>query len=406
MTHQDPDFARTVDEDIVRTSVSSKPVRLLSIDVMRGLTIALMIVVNDQHGPAPFAQLKHAAWNGVTLTDLVFPTFLFLVGLTTVLSTAARLAKGATRRELFLHTLRRALLLIVFGFIVNNFPYFHMATARYYGVLPRIGLCYLAVGTLYLLSSKWKSKLAIALVCLVGYWILMRFVPVPGFGIPTHDIPINDHDGTLNAWLDRAIFSAPHLYQRVRDPEGLLSTLPAIATTLFGVLAGIWLRTTATTARKAAMLALTSVLLLAAGLAWNPYFPINKKLWTSSYALFAGGCSLLLLALCIAIIDLWRVGRTPGETSDPTLQHPMLYRPWLVLGTNAILAYMISELGDSILHLVHLPSGQNLKQTEWFAVTHFITDPAWASLLFSVLFLALCWLLVYPFYRKRIFLRI
>ncbi len=156
MTQQDPDFARTVDEDVIRSS--SRPARLLSIDVMRGLTIALMIVVNDQHGPAPFAQLSHAAWNGVTLTDLVFPTFLFLVGLTTVLSTAARLARGATRRELFLHTLRRALLLIVFGFVVNNFPYFHLATARYYGVLPRIGICYLAVGTLYLLSPAGRAR--------------------------------------------------------------------------------------------------------------------------------------------------------------------------------------------------------------------------------------------------------
>lgn len=407
MTHQDPDFARTVDEDVVRSSTSSKPARLLSIDVMRGLTIALMIVVNDQRGPAPFIQLSHAAWNGVTLTDLVFPTFLFLVGLTTVLSTAARLAKGATRRELFLHTLRRAILLVVFGFVVNNFPYFHLATARYYGVLPRIGICYLVVGTLYLLSSRWKSKAAIALICLVGYWALMRFVPVPGFGIPTQTIPINDHDANLTAWLDRAIFTAPHLYEHTRDPEGLLSTLPAIATALFGMLAGIWLRTTANTARKTAMLALTGVLILVAGLAWNPYFPINKKLWTSSYALFAGGCSLVLLALCIAVIDLWRLGRKPNESSDPTSSaHPALYRPWLVLGTNAILAYMISELGDSILHAIHTPSGLNLKQAEWLGVTHFVSNPAWASLLYSVLFLALCWLLVYPFYRKRIFLRI
>lgn len=407
MTHQDPDFARTVDEDVVGSSTSYKPARLLSIDVMRGLTIALMIVVNDQHGPAPFAQLSHAAWNGVTITDLVFPTFLFLVGLTTVLSTAARLAKGGTRRELFLHTLRRAVLLVAFGFVVNNFPYFHMATARYYGVLQRIGICYLVAGTLYLLSSRWKSKVLIALSCLVGYWILMRFVPVPGFGIPTQAIPINDHDGNLTAWLDRALFAAPHLYERTRDPEGLLSTLPAIATTLFGMLAGIWLRTAASTARKAAMLAVSGAVMLVVALAWNPYFPINKKLWTSSYAIFAGGCSLVLLALCLALIDLWRLGRSPGESSDPALpEHPAIYRPWLVLGTNAILAYLISELGDSVLRLIHTPSGPNLKQAEWLGVIHFVSNPAWASLLYSVFFLVLCWLLVYPFYRKRIFLRI
>ncbi len=406
MTAHDPDFASTVDEDIVGQPAFAKPARLLSIDVLRGLTIALMIVVNDQVGNAPFHQLAHAAWNGVTATDIVFPTFLFLVGVTTVLSTAARLAKGATRSELFLHTARRALLLILFGFVVNNFPHFHLATARYYGVLPRIAICYFAVASLYLLSRRWQSKLALALACLLGYWVLLRFVPVPGFGVPTHGVPINDHDGNLTAWLDRAIFSAPHLYERTRDPEGLLSTLPAIATTLFGLLAGMWLRTTRSTARKAVLLATTGAVMVASALLWNPWFPINKKLWTSSYALFAGGCSALALAACIAFVDLWRVGRTPDEGSDPASpNHPVLYRPLLVLGTNAILAYMISELGDSILHVFQTAHG-DLKQIVARAIFHAIPQPAWASLVYSLLYLAVCWLLVYPFYRKRIFLRL
>ena len=253
MTTRDPDFAPTVDSDIVRQPTAVKPQRLLSIDILRGLTIAFMILVNNQTGPAPFHELSHADWNGFTATDLVFPTFLMLVGLSTVLSTAARLARGATRKELFLHTLRRAFLLILFGFVVNNFPYFHMATARYYGVLPRIGICYFVVATLYLLSPTWKDKVAIVIACLVGYWALMRFVPIPGFGVPTHDFPINDRDINLAAWLDRQIFSAPHLYEHTRDPEGLLSTIPSIATALFGVLAGLWLRTTKSTARKATM---------------------------------------------------------------------------------------------------------------------------------------------------------
>ena len=371
------------------------------------MTIALMIVVNDQIGPAPFAQLSHAVWNGVTATDLVFPTFLFLVGLTTVLSTEARMARGASRSELFRHTLRRALLLIAFGFVVNNFPFFHLATARYYGVLPRIGICYLVVATLYLLSPRWQSKLLIAVGCLLGYWALMRFVAVPGYGVPTHGVPLNDHDGNLAAWLDRAIFSAPHLYERTRDPEGLLSTLPAIATTLFGLLAGVWLRAQATTTRKAAMLSVAGALMIGGALAWNPWFPMNKKLWTSSYALFAGGCSALLLAGAMAVIDLWRIGRKPRAGDDPVaLVHPVLYRPWLVLGTNAILAYMISELGDSILRLIHTRTGADLKRAASNAIFQAVPQPAWASLLYSLLYLLLCWSLVYPLYRKRIFLRI
>ncbi len=407
MTSLDPDIARSVDEDIVRSAPAARPARLLSLDVMRGLTIGLMIVVNDQMGPAPFGELVHAQWNGLTLTDLVFPTFLFLVGLTTVLSMAARQSRGATRQELFLHALRRALLLIAFGFVVNNFPLFHLSTARYYGVLPRIGLCYFVVASLYLLSPGWRSKVAIAVACLVGYWALMRFVPVPGFGVPTHGVPINDHDGNLAAWLDRALFSAPHLYERTRDPEGLLSTLPALATTLLGLLTGLWLRTNRTTAHKASTIASAGLLLVLAGAAWNPWFPINKKLWTSSYVLTAGGITLMLLALCILVVDLLRVGRAPAETDDPTSgNHPLLYRPWLVLGTNAILAYMISELLDPILRLIPIRQGLSLKAALLHAVAKAIPSPQWGSLVYSLLYLLVCWLLVYPFYRKRVFLRI
>jgi predicted acyltransferase len=402
----DPEVAGTVDSDIVGRPVASKPERLLSIDVLRGLTIAFMIIVNNQAGRAPFVQLSHASWNGFTATDLVFPTFLFLVGLSTVLSTAARLARGATRKELFLHTARRAFLLILFGFVVNNFPFFHLATARYYGVLPRIAVCYFIVATLYLISSGWKDKVVIAVLCLVGYWALMRFVSVPGYGVPTHTVPINDHDGNLTAWIDRQIFSAPHLYERTRDPEGLLSTLPAVSTALLGLLAGLWLRTTRSTARKAAMLGLAGVLCLGAGLLWNQYFPINKKLWTSSFVLFAGGWSLLCLTATVCVVDLLRLGRSESRVDvHSSSLHPFLYRPVLVLGTNAILAYMISELGDSILTAVHV-SGGSIKAHLFQVIAAGIHDPAWFSLTYSLVFLFFCWLLVLPFYLKRIFLRI
>jgi len=404
MKSSDPEFAATIDSDIVHKPAAAKPDRLMSLDVLRGLTIGFMIMVNNQVGPAPFRELSHARWNGFTATDLVFPTFLLLVGLSTVLSLSARLARGATRKELFLHTVRRAAVLILFGFVVNNFPFFHMATARYYGVLPRIGLCYFVVATLFLISPRWRDKVVIAVVCLVGYWALMRFVPVPGFGVPTHEIPINDHDANLTAWLDRQIFSAAHLYEHTRDPEGLLSTLPSIATALFGMIAGIWLRTNRSTARKASMLALTGVLFLAAGLAWDPFFPINKKLWTSSFSLYAGGWSLLLLAASIYLIDVWRVGRSRAGSSG--LDATTVYTPLMVFGTNSILAYMISELGDSVLHSIHTGTGTNLKAAAYQAITNVVPDSAWSSLLYSVGFMALCWLPVLVFYRKRIFLRI
>lgn len=407
MTTADPVFAQTIDSDIVQKPAAAKPERLLSLDVLRGLTIGFMILVNDQAGPAPFHQLVHASWNGFTATDLVFPTFLLLVGISTVLSTAARLARGATRPELLVHTLRRTVLLIAFGFVVNNFPFFHLATARYYGVLPRIAICYFVVAALYLVSPGWRDKVVMAVLCLLAYWALLRFVPVPGFGVPTHDVAINDHDGNLTAWLDRQIFSAPHLYERTRDPEGLLSTIPAIATTLFGMLAGLWLRTKHAASRKAAMLAFAGVLFLCLALAWNPYFPLNKKLWTSSFTLFAGGWTLLLLAAAILFVDIWRIGRRRNNSgSAEPRSHPSIYKPLLVLGTNAILAYIISELGASLMFKIHTQSGSSLRDAAYRAIASHGLATTWASLLYSLVFLTICWLLVLPFYRKRIFLRI
>jgi predicted acyltransferase len=402
----DPDIARSVDSDIVGGTTALKPDRLLSIDVLRGLTIAFMILVNNQVGPAPFSQLVHASWNGFTATDLVFPTFLLLVGLSTVLSIASRLSRGATRTELFLHTARRSAILILFGFIVNNFPFLHLATARYYGVLPRIAICYFVVATLYLISPGWKDKVIVALVCLIGYWALMRYVPVPGYGIPTRTVSINDHDGNLTAWLDRQIFSAPHLYERSRDPEGLLSTLPSISTALFGLLAGLWLRTARSPGRKVAMLAVAGALALCAGLAWSQSFPINKKLWTSSFVLFAGGWSLVSLSATACVVDLWRLGQPkPLGNQLSSTSHPLIYKPVLVFGTNAILAYMISELGDSIVTTVHV-AGSSLKTVSYRVISTGIPLPAWSSLLYSSAFVLICWLLVLPFYRRRLFLRI
>jgi len=405
MKTTDPLVASKVDSDVIAEPRAAAPKRLLSLDVLRGLTIAFMILVNNQVGPHPFSQLSHAAWNGFTATDLVFPTFLFLVGISTVLSTQSRLTRGATRADLLLHTTRRTALLIAFGFVVNNFPLFHMSTARYYGVLPRIAICYFVVATVYLVSPGWRDKVVLAVGCLIAYWLLMRYVPVPGYGVPTHQVAINDHDGNLAAWLDRHIFSAPHLYERTRDPEGLLSTVPAVATTVFGVLAALWLRTTHSIARKAAVLGGVGVLLLILGLIWNSSFPINKKLWTSSFALYAGGWSFLCLAASIAVVDLLRIGRKASAPGPETGSHPLLYRALLVFGTNAILAYMISELGDALMRTARIGE-TSLKDFAYQALASAIPFPAWVSLFYSLTFVLVCWLLVLPLYRRHIFLRI
>jgi predicted acyltransferase len=379
---------------------AARPARLLSLDFLRGLTIAFMILVNNNGDEVrAYWPLKHAAWNGFTPTDLVFPTFLFLVGISTVFSTASRLAQGATRQSLFLHVVRRSIILFLLGLVVNSFPFFHLNTMRFYGVLPRIAICYFVVASLYIISPGWRGKAALAVAALAGYWILMRFVPVPGYGVPGHDIPLLDRDANLTAWLDRQIFSAPHLYEHTRDPEGLLSTIPALATALLGVLTGIWLRTQRQLAEKVRGVAVAGVTGLLLGGLWNFTFPINKKLWTSSYVLWAGGCSLLLLALCLAIVDL-------PEKKAGRQDRSGVLKPFFIFGTNAIAAYVFSELLAAAIVSIHLQSGLNLQQFFYQSILRVVPDVPFASLLYSILFVVVCWLFVAALYRKKIFLKV
>jgi predicted acyltransferase len=390
---------------IERTATIPKLHRWLSVDVLRGLTIGFMIMVNNNGGgDQAYWAMKHTDWNGFTPTDLVFPTFLFLVGISTVFSTQARLAKGDTKSSLLFHTVRRALTLFLLGIIVNSFPYFHLATMRFYGVLPRIAICYLIVAVLYLYSPSWKNKVVLAVAALIGYWILMRFVPVPGYGVPTHTIPLLDRDANLTAWLDRQIFSAPHLYERTRDPEGLLSTLPALATALIGMLTGIWLRSTRSIVAKARGIAYAGCAGIIAGGLWNFTFPVNKKLWTSSYVLYAAGWSLLLLALSIYLIDIYGARRTSARGVDIDAQTRRRYMILLVFGTNAIAAYVLSELLPGLLDLIH--PHPSILRSFYLGILHIIPYAPIASMIYCIVFAAICWLPVYVLYRRRIFLKI
>lgn len=386
----------------IQTPAQTSTTRLLSLDLLRGLTIGFMILVNNNGSNHAYWALKHSAWNGFTPTDLVFPTFLFLVGITTVLSTAARIAKGVTRQSLFVHVVKRTVILYLLGLVVNSFPFFNIHTMRFYGVLPRIAICYFVVATFYLLSPGWKNKVVVAVAALIGYWALMRFVPVPGFGTPTHQIPLLDPDRNLAAVLDRHIFSAHHLYERTRDPEGLLSTIPAIATTLMGLLTGLWIRTNNTLRRKANAIAIAGFSSAALGGLWALEFPINKKLWTSSFVLYAGGLSLMLLALAIWIVD----ARRSHEKTAENKRKPLIFTFLLVFGTNAITAYVLSELLASVLAVIHVAPKLNLKHWIYGGILHWMPDSGLASLIYSLGFVLVCWVPVYLLYRKRIFIKI
>src|SRR3984885_5338137 len=390
----------TVDVEL-RAPASPAMKRLLSLDVVRGITIAFMIMVNNNGGPGSWRFMNHAAWNGLTPTDLVFPTFVFVVGVSVVFAFETRLARGAKRAQLAWHTVQRAAILILFGIVVNSFPTFQLVHMRFYGVLQRIAICYLVVGLFYLWDSRASTKGFALVVSLVGYWILVRWTPIPGVGMPGRDVPFMDMTQNLVSWIDRHVFPY-HLYlyppdHNVRDPEGLLSDLPAVGTALMGVLTGLWLRSSRTSAAKAFGLGVASGSSLALGYLWSLSFPLNKNMWTSSFVLVAAGYSLALLTLAFWAVEVqgWLKGWTWA---------------WLVFGSNAIAAYMISELLPGALDHISVATGpgRHVDLNEWIFghVFAHVPNPHWAAFAYSVSFTAVCFLPVWVLYRKKIFIKL
>ncbi len=386
-------------------SIAPTPVqRLLSLDVLRGITIAFMIMVNNNGGSGSWGFMNHAAWNGLTPTDLVFPTFMFVVGVSIVLSVDARLARGATRAQLAWHTMRRAAILFLFGVLGNGFPFFHLDHLRIYGVLQRIAICYFVVALFYLYDQRVWTKVAALAAALVGYWVLVRWVPVPGAGLPGRDIPFLDPNLNIVNWLDQRIFPY-HLYEdwathNLRDPEGLLSSIPAVGTVLLGLLTGIGLRAQRTVKAKTLGLAAAAAACLATGYLWSVWFPLNKKMWTSSYVLVAAGWSLAVFALAYWAVEQHGWGKLRGKA---------FVWPWLVLGSNAIVAYLFSELLASTLWNIEFTAGGRRTNVPAWLFTHafaHIPSPGWAAFAYSISFLAVCFLPMWVLYQKRIFVKV
>jgi predicted acyltransferase len=355
--------------------------RLVSLDVFRGVTIAAMILVNNPGSTAAYWPLKHARWNGWTPTDLIFPFFLFIVGVSLVFSCESRLRRGDSRRALILHTLRRSATIFAIGLVLNGLPHFNLATWRIPGVLQRIAAAYLAAA-LITLYSRTNACIAWIATLLVGYWALMRLVPVPGYGIPTQDIPLLDPTANLAAYLDRKLMLG-HLWEGTRDPEGVLSTLPAIATALCGVLTGEWLGSSRVPKQKAAGMLVAGVAAFATGELWGIWFPINKNLWTSSYVLLTAGCALVCLVTCYWVVDV-------------KLHDGWWIRPFIIFGTNAIAAYVIAELVGGWF---------GWKERIFQRVLAHIGPPGFASLLYSLMIVGVCFVPVGWMYRKQIFLK-
>jgi predicted acyltransferase len=389
--------------------------RLISIDLFRGLLVmGMVLVTNAGSWSYVYWPLKHADWNGITPTDLIFPSFLFLSGVSMTYSFAARMRHGQSRGHLALHVVERCVVLILLGLFLNGFPLFDFANLRIPGVLQRIGLCYLIAGLLLLLSMRRVKSaegvsshlrpdmrlIAAAIpVLVIGYWLLMTQVPVPGYGAARLDMA-----GNLGAYIDRTLMHTNHLWLwggQMWDPEGLLSTLPAAANMLLGVLMGALLRAPGLRTKKLLWSVTAGVVLMLVGLALNPVIPINKKIWTPSFMLFSGGFSVFALAVLHWFVD----------TGAELRGWRRLWTPALIFGSNAILAFTLAQMLNPLFGMIAIPSagaGGKAVDLPGFCfqnLVHFLS-PWNASLAYAVLFVLLNLLLLWPLYRRGIRVRL
>ena len=346
---------------------------------------AMVIVNNPGDWGNVYAPLLHAPWHGWTPTDLIFPFFLFIVGVSITLS-----RKSAGWGTI----LRRAAIIFALGLFLAGYPRFDIERWRIPGVLQRIALCYLFAAAFYRMTAGsrrrviWIAGVAAALA--LAYWAVMMLVSPPGGTAGDLSPEVN-----LGAWIDRALMSG-HLWRQHWDPEGLLSTVPAITTTLLGVLAGICLAMPRTGTWKAAALAFAGAALMVAGLAWDLVFPINKNLWTSSYAIFTAGFASLLLSVCYWTIDVkgWSAWT----------------KPFVILGSNAITLFVASGLLVKTLNLIRVTTddGRDVAASRYIYQQWFVpfASPKNASLMYAVVNLAVLFLLLAWMYRRRLFLRV
>lgn len=367
--------------------------RLLSLDVFRGITIAGMILVNNPGDWGHvYAPLLHADWHGCTPTDLVFPFFLFIMGVAVPLALGSRIERGDNQAAILKKILWRTLAIFGIGLFLNALPDFNLSTLRIPGVLQRIALVY-GITSLLFLKTSWRTQIWIGIGCLLAYWFLMTLVPVPDGNPPNLDAETN-----FGAWLDRQILGTAHLWSsaKVWDPEGILSTLPAIVTGLIGVLTGTWMRKTPEEYRKLTGMLAVGAILIVLGLIWDLAFPINKKIWTSSYVLYVGGIALEALAVTYWLVDV--------------LGYKNWIKPFVVLGTNALFAYVLSDLIAIGLYAISWNTADGSQTLGgWIYETFFTSifaNPYNASLAYAIANVLICLALTWILYWRKIFIKV
>lgn len=370
--------------------------RLRSLDVLRGATIAGMILVNNPGDwGKTFAPFLHAEWHGWTPTDLIFPFFLFVLGVAIPLAFASRLERsGGDLRPLYLQILRRTIILFGLGLFLAWFPFYDVnwAMARIPGVLQRIAVVYLFASLAYL-NLGVKGRAWLSAVILLGYWLVMKLVPVPGI-----EVGSIGPDGNPAAWLDHAVLGA-HVWRNAPgpgDPEGILSSFPAVVTALAGVFTGEWLRSQRDRTEKLIGLFVWGTIISAAGYFFGYLFPINKNLWTSSYVVLTAGLALLSLAVIYYFVDIQGKDRWAG--------------PFYVFGTNAITVFVLSGLVAKLMYKIRWTGADGATVTvKGWLYSHFFASwlpDYWVSLAWAVATIVFWWAAMRVLYQRRIFIKI
>lgn len=386
--------------------------RLVSLDVFRGLTIAGMILVNNPGSWSNiYPALQHAKWNGCTSTDYIFPFFLFIVGVAITISLTKRKESGVDQKKLIWQIIKRGVIIYAVGIFMAAWPFWNFAegrfvdfsTLRLVGVLPRIGVVYIITSIIFL-KTNVKLQVTIGALLLVGYWIIMTLIPVPGYGSPNLNTATLTDPQTgavfspnLAGWLDHLILGN-HMWKvsKVWDPEGILSTIPAIATCLSGVMLGHWLRSKNDSAVKTSWIFVIGNFGILLGVIWDMWFPLNKSLWTSSYVMFTSGMALLFFGMCYWLIDVKGI--------------KWWTKPFIVYGMNAITVFALSGLIAKTMGIIKVinAAGEKVSLNKYLYELIFVPNfsPINASLAWALTYVAVWLGLMWILYSRKIFIKI
>ncbi len=359
--------------------------RLISLDAMRGFTIAAMILVNfpgnDNH---VFAPLNHSVWNGLTPTDIIAPFFLFIVGVSIALAYSKRLEQDVPKGDMYKKIIIRSFKIFAVGILLNLLWDFNFAELRWTGTLPRIAIVFLVCSIMFL-NTDWKKQAWIGGIILVGYWLAMTLIPTPGVGKVMLEPGVN-----LAAWIDSKYMPGT-MWQGTWDPEGILSTFPSIVSGITGMLAGLILLNSRSKEEQVIHLMVIGFFMAIAGYLWGLTFPVNENIWTSSFVFVTSGFAFLALGAFNYLVDM--KGYTQGT------------RPGIIFGANAITVYVLGDVLAAIFYGIHF-GNESLNIHFFNALTSIGVGAKLSSMLYSLSYVCIVFIPAYVMYQRKIFIKL